>query len=252
MSRAQPSFVALIFACCLAQSPAFAADPISVPETKPDDMTMAVFLDRLMLAESGGRDHLRNPRSTAVGPFQLIEPTFLEVVRKHFAAETANLTPAQLLALRTDRAFSRRVAEAYTIQNAVTLSRAALAPTFPHLRLAYLVGPSAAIRVLNVPPHTPSAMILGPAAIKANPFLARMTAADLIAKAARDIAETPASTAGHSPSPADAAAQGSAGPSVPVSCDLRRPACQRWLALARQRLASGQPATLRRPLRPGR
>ena len=37
----------------------------------PPALTLETFLDRLMMAESDGRDELRNPRSTAVGPFNL-------------------------------------------------------------------------------------------------------------------------------------------------------------------------------------
>lgn len=206
---------------------------------------METFLDRLMMAELGGRDTLRNSRSTAVGPFQLIEPTFLEVVRKHFAAETASLTLPQMLALRTDRSFSRRVAETYTKQNAALLAKAGVAPTFPHLRLAYLVGPSAALRVVRMPANTPAALVLGPAAIKANPFLARMTVSDLIAKAARDLAVHPATTAGVVPPPSQkSSAQAQTGaPAIPVRCNLQLATCRRWLELAKHRVAEGQPVT---------
>jgi hypothetical protein len=44
------------------------------------------FLDRLMSAESGGLAHAKNPRSTALGPFQFIKSTFLEITRRHFPA----------------------------------------------------------------------------------------------------------------------------------------------------------------------
>lgn len=288
------------------------AKPAAAPE-----MTMETFLDRLMMAESGGRDHLRNPRSTAVGPFQLIEPTYLEIVGRYFTAETEGLSLEQVLALRTDRRFARRVAEAYTRQNAGSLARAGIAPTYINVRLAYLVGPSAAIRIARVSAQTRVALILGPAVIKANPFLARMTAADIIGKVARDIgaggdarvpvpavagaatvvassdpprdaaAVAPAASAGQvaalvapppappakdaekprhaaavvpPPSPAaaipapaasvrapapvpapKAVSGGAAAPIVSAQCNPQRPACQRWLALARQRVAGGTP-----------
>lgn len=193
-----------------------------------------------MHAESGGNDLARNPRSTAVGPFQFIEATFLEVVARNFSAETAGLAPPQVLALRTNRSFARKVAEAYTVENAGRLSASGVAPTFAHLRLAYLVGPAAAVRVVKVPPHTPAAMVLGPAAIRANPFLARYTTADLVARAARDVAVDPAATAGVTPRPGTPGKAAKRAPVVTPACNLAQPSCRRWLALAERRAVRGQ------------
>ena len=150
-------------------------------------MTTETFLDRLMLAESGGRDDARNPRSTATGPYQFIESTFLDVVRRHFAQETIALTDPQILTLRTDRVFARRAAEAFSRDNAAALTAEGVAATFPNLRLAFLLGPSAAIRVLQAPPEAALGPLLGAPVLIANPFMAGLTAADLTARAARDL-----------------------------------------------------------------
>lgn len=209
-----------------------------------DAAAMAAFLDRTMRTESDGNDLATNPRSTALGAFQFVEATFLEVAARHFAAETAGLTPAQILAKRTDRAFARKAAEAYTRSNAGQLAAAGIQPTFAHLRLAYLVGPSAAVRVVRMPPQTPAALVLGPAAIRANPFLARYTTADLVARAAGDVG--PAATAAIAPPQPDAGggkpASKGARPAraVTPACNLAHASCRKWLALAERRLARGQ------------
>src|SRR5262249_20710849 len=130
----------------------------------------------------------RNPRSTAVGPFQFIESTFLEVTQRHFQAETGALASAEVLKLRTDRAFSRRVAEAFTRDNAATLAAAGLPATFGNLRLAFLAGPDGAVRVLKAEPQTTAVAILGRRVAQANPFMAGMSAADLARWSARNIA----------------------------------------------------------------
>ena len=67
----------------------------STPPTAPE-LTIDGFLDRLMMAESGGNDAARNQRSTALGPFQFIKSTFVEVARRHFAEETATLSPSAI------------------------------------------------------------------------------------------------------------------------------------------------------------
>jgi hypothetical protein len=210
--------------------PATAATPASQPNADPG---MAQFLDRLMMAESAGRDHARNPRSTALGPYQFIVSTFLEVTRRHFAAETQALDLAQLLALRTDRAFARRAAEAYTKDNAALLAAQGLAASHPNLRLAFLVGPGAAVRVLQSPPEAPLAGLLGPGVIRANPFMLGMSAAGLIAKSARDV--DPRAVIWVPPAIAGGAFR-PARPAIAVACDLTRPSCRRWLALAERRV----------------
>lgn len=213
------------------------------------ELTMERFLDRLMQAESGGRAYAKNPRSTALGPFQFIASTWLQVVRKSFAEETEPLRADQILELRTDRLFSRRAAEVYTEQNAAHLVAQGHKATFPNLRLAFLVGPGAAVRVLAAKPETPAAHLLGATVIGANPFMAGMTAEDLIARCARDVTADPASTAGVTPSPelvlkamADGTLQlsenpkkKSSKPRIAVRCDLSLPSCRRWLALAERR-----------------
>lgn len=209
-------------------------------QTDPSaDVALSAFLDRLMMAESGGRDEARNPRSTAVGAYQFIESTFLDLARRHFAAETAGLSPAAVLALRTNREFARRAAQLYTQENAAALTAAGLVPSWVNLRLAFLLGAGGAIRVLQAPSETSLENLVGAAVIRANPFMQRLTAAGLIARATRDIDMAPGShptVLATAPSP----------PAIKVSCDLDRPSCRRWLALAKKRVARGLPAQVAR------
>ncbi|MGE0053879.1 MAG: hypothetical protein AB7S74_06680 [Hyphomicrobium sp.] len=235
-----------------AQSGTTTSDPADVvtdtaaqPEsgTKPtlvEELTMKVFLDRLMRAESGGRLNARNPRSTAFGPYQFIASTWLMIANKHFTKEMEGLRADQVLALRTDLGLSRRAAEIYTHQNAAYLIARGHRATFPNLRLAFLVGPSAAARVLSAPANAAASTLLGGGVIAANPFMARLTASGLIARAARDILADPGSLAGVTPDPAlvRAAANGegeSKRPAIAVPCELSLPSCRRWLALAQRR-----------------
>jgi hypothetical protein len=198
-------------------------------ETGPSAMTLETFLDRLMMAESSGQDAARNPRSTAVGPFQFIRETFLAVVRRHFSEETMSLSEEALLRLRQDRAFARRAAEAYSKDNAALLAREGLATSFTHLRLAYLAGPSGAVRVLRAPPQTKVSALLSSAAISANTFLANMTAQELIAKCARDLDVNAASLAGIAADNSPAAHPGR--PRIDIKCNQKLPSCRRWVAL---------------------
>ncbi len=223
-------------------------------------MTMDMYLDRLMRAESGGRLNARSATSSALGPFQFIDETFRIVVRRHFAAETATLTPPQILALRTDLAFSRRAAEAFTKDNASLLVGAGIPATFQNLRLAYLLGAGGAIKVLQTDPAMPLPTLLPANVIRANSFMRPLTASGLIARAARDVAVQPSSVAGivATPAatadvsaavatvpPANPAAVGTGtikvaaivpkAPAIVVNCDLGLASCRKWLATEQRR-----------------
>ncbi len=192
-----------------------------------------LFLDRLMMAESDGRDYLRNRRSSALGPYQFIKGTFLYVTRRHFQDRIAGLSKAQILALRTDREFSRKVVAQYARELAVHLARKGIATTYGHLRLAYLLGPSGATRVLQAKPTMLVRRLISRAAVVANPFLANMTAQQIIERANRDISMDRSKelavrlqeTRKSKPS------------GIRVRCNLARPSCRRWLALRKRKLA---------------
>ena len=261
-----------VFACVLTGNAASMTEgPAAGPKgaetaTGAPDTAFEAFLDRLMRAESNGQDHAANPRSTALGPFQFIKSTFIEVARRHFVSEVATLNDDAVLALRTNRGFARRAATAFCKDNLALLSEQGLKPTFGHLRLAFLVGPSAAARLLQAAPATPVAEILGSGVITANPFMRGRNAADLIARAARDVgadhvgprqvALQPGTTiAGANPRIAPRRSVAAIAP----ACSQKLASCRRWVALrivahaqnTRQKAASRSATSGRRDTRRG-
>jgi hypothetical protein len=183
---------------------AITVPPKGTEQGSPQAFPMEEFLDRLMAAESGGHLHKKNPRSTALGPFQFIESTFLVVVNKHFPNEVAGLTEREVLARRTEIVFSRQAARAYANELISALKKNGLPATTRNVRIAFLVGPSAAVRLLKAPPHRPLKGVLSADAIAANPFMWGATIAKLVRKAAADVSAT-AATMGPGPSLADPA-----------------------------------------------
>lgn len=210
--------------------------PSEPPAEAPEKANLPVqtFLDRLMMAESDGRLHARNPRSTALGPFQFIESTFLEVARRHFPDEVAGLTDAQILAKRTDPEFSRRAALAYTRDNAAHLAGHGVEATSVNLRLAFLIGPTGAARLLQATADTPVSAILGSEVLTANPFMASMTAADLLRKAALDLSGNGRVTG---------LGTRTARPKLVIRCNLGLASCRRWVALRKRKLARQRQAS---------
>jgi hypothetical protein len=107
-----------------------------------------------------------------------------------------------------------------------------------------LVGPYAAVRVMQASPGASVSELLGPAVLKANPFMAGKTAADLIARAARDVSKD---DDGPDSAPAPRVRTASAAPAPRVAprphvltaekakCSEKLPSCRRLNALRAQK-----------------
>ncbi len=200
-------------------------------ELTGDTRDFETYLDRLMMAESGGRLTAKNPRSTALGPYQFISSTWLSVTRNYLADDVAGLDVQKVLALRTDRDLSRKAAAAYTRENAAHLASEGLATTYGNLRLAFLLGAGGATKVLQAKPDTPLVSLLGPRVIRANPFMARLTAEGLAQRSAREISIDPSKRLA-----VNGVKVKPKGPQIRVRCNLSRPSCRRWLAMEKSKL----------------
>lgn len=191
----------------------------------------ALFLDRLMQAESGGRLDAKNPRSSALGPFQFIQSTFHHIVMRYLPELAEGKTYPEIQQMRTNLEASRLAALIYTRENAAYLNERGVEPEAGHLRLAFLLGPNGAAKVIAAEPKTPVSDLLSVAAVAANPFMRDMSAEQLIGRAKRE-------AAGLKPLPLVALAKArSAHPKINVRCNLKLASCRKWLALAKKRLA---------------
>ena len=188
-----------------------------------------LFLDRLTRAESGGRQYAKNRASSALGPFQFLGTTFLDVVRRNFPALASGKTDADILALRTDFQVSRDVALIYTRENAGALAAKGKETTAANLRLAFFAGANGALRVLEAEPDALVSTLLSQAAIAANPFLRNMTASQLLARPSRE-AEGLDLTGGRCAPKVTGCSLG-----ILVHCNLGLASCRHWVALAEKR-----------------
>lgn len=166
------------------------------------------LIDQIISVESGGKN-TPNPNSSASGVGQFIDGTWLDMLAKHRPDLTGSRE--ELLALKNDPALSREMTAAYAGDNAGILSKSGLPVTPGTQYLAHFAGPQGAVGILNANPSAPAGSILGDRVVKANPFLANMSAGDLAAWADRKMGgkAAPMSMAG----PATPAA----APSAPMS-----------------------------------
>lgn len=141
-------------------------------------------VNRIIGVESGGNATAQNPNSTAGGLGQFLDSTWLATVRQHRPDIAAGKSAAQILALKKDsspegRKLQREMTAAYTGDNAEYLTNRGVSTTPGKLYLAHFLGPAGAVQTAKADPSTPIVNIVGQDVVRANPFLAGMTAADV-------------------------------------------------------------------------
>ena len=197
------------------------------------------LIDSIIGVESGGNPNARNPNSSASGLGQFIDSTWLATIRQA-RPDLANKSDEELLALKTDPQLSREMTQAYADQNRAILTKAGVPVTDGNTYLAHFAGPGGAVKVLQADPTAPVADILGPAVVKANPFLATMTAADLQAWADKKMG---GKTAQAQPAPASPAA----APTAPLTVPQQAPIFPAAQAAPSQGAAPYQPSGIEAP-----
>jgi hypothetical protein len=123
------------------------------------------ILARIAQVESGGNPNAAATGSSAKGLFQFTDPTF------------ARYAPAG--ADPMDPTVNADAGARLLKDNAAGLSAAGIQPSAGSLYLAHFAGLGGARKLMTADPATPAGDILGEGAVKANPFLAKMSVADL-------------------------------------------------------------------------
>lgn len=125
-------------------------------------------------SESGNNPNARptNPdgslRSSALGPNQFIDDTWMQFAQQNPALFPPNLTRNETLALRTNRNLSERATQWYAGRNAPHLQSAGVPVNDATLALAHQFDGPVAARIATAPPNTPVDQIVGAAAMNAN------------------------------------------------------------------------------------
>jgi hypothetical protein len=143
------------------------------------------LIDSIIGAESGGNPNAQNSNSSASGPGQFIDSTWLSTIKSARPDLAQGKSDAELLALKTDPDLGRQMTEAYANQNQAILSKNGLPVTPGTTYLAHFAGPQGAVKVLQADPNASVEDVLGSSVVKANPFLKGMTTQGLQAWAAK-------------------------------------------------------------------
>lgn len=125
------------------------------------------FVQRVDRAEGRGS----NPNSSASGVGQFIESTWLNLFKKYYPTQAANMSRDAILALRDNADISYDLIKKYATENARVLQSAGVHVDEAALQLAHFLGAGDAAKVLSAAPGTPLAGLISQASINANPTI---------------------------------------------------------------------------------
>ncbi|HEV2748576.1 MAG TPA: hypothetical protein VGW34_14935, partial [Allosphingosinicella sp.] len=133
---------------------------------------------RIRRAESNGDDAADNPKSSAFGRYQFTAGTWRSYYIRRYGR--GGLSDQAIAAKRRDPALNEVLMNDLLADNARALDAAGQPETAGSLYLLHFAGEAGGLAVLRAAPDTPVERILGAEVIRANPFLAGMSAADLL------------------------------------------------------------------------
>jgi hypothetical protein len=143
----------------------------------------------IITAESNGNPRDKNKKSSATGPAQFLDDTWLEMISAYRPALATGHSPKEILALRRDPDLSREMTTRFMQRNARILRKRNLPVTPGTLYLTHFAGVGGAVALLSGPDKEHAATIMAKAdasghltrakIVAANPFLAEFTVADL-------------------------------------------------------------------------
>jgi hypothetical protein len=148
-----------------------------------------VIVEQIIKIESDGDPDAKNKRSSATGPGQFLDETWLRLIRVHRPDLFAGRSEGAVLELRRDAKIAREITARFTEQNAEMLRRRSLPVTPGTLYLGHFAGGAGAVAILSALDQEDAASVMASAdvtgrtsrerLVKANPFLERLTVADL-------------------------------------------------------------------------
>ena len=150
---------------------------------------VSALVEQIIAVESNGDPNAKNSRSSATGPGQFLDETWLDLVRAYRPDLARGRNARGTLELRREPKLAREIIVRYVERNVAALRQRGLPVTAGTLYLAHFAGGAGAVAILSAPDNSDAALVLANAnstgrtkrerLIKANPFLEHFTVADL-------------------------------------------------------------------------
>lgn len=116
----------------------------------------------------------KNPASSAYGPYQFIDSTFVGQFRKHYPEQARGMSDRDIVRLKNSpegREISADLGPKFIAENAKVVEGAGFEPNAGNVYLAHFLGPRDALRILRADPEDSVTEIVDPASIRANKVL---------------------------------------------------------------------------------
>jgi hypothetical protein len=160
---------------------------------KRDELTgraaINAVVERIIGVESNGDPTAKNSRSSATGPGQFLNETWLDLIQAYRPDLTRGRSESETLELRREPKLAREITTRFVERNAAMLRQRGLPVTAGTVYLAHFAGGAGAVAILSAPENADAALVMasGDATgrskreqiIEANPFLEHFTVADL-------------------------------------------------------------------------
>ena len=147
-----------------------------------------VIAARIICAESNGNAYQKNRRSSASGAAQFIDETWLRMVRT-YRPDLAKVSRKELLELRHNTELALEITGRLVERNSESLRSRQLPVTPGNLYLLHFAGAGGAVALLSADETEDAGSVMAQAdatgqskrerVVRANPFLARFTVADI-------------------------------------------------------------------------
>ena len=160
---------------------------------KRDELTggaaINAVVERIIGVESNDDPTAKNSRSSATGPGQFLNETWLDLIQAYRPDLTRGRSESETLELRREPKLAREITTRFVERNAAMLRQRGLPVTAGTVYLAHFAGGAGAVAILSAPENADAALVMASAdatgrskreqIIKANPFLEHFTVADL-------------------------------------------------------------------------
>lgn len=118
--------------------------------------------------ESGGNVNAASSTSSATGPAQFIDSTWINMMQKNAPGLIQGKSREEILAMRSDPEVSGAMVDAYAKENASVLAGAGIEATPENLHFAHTFGGGGAVKMLSADPRAAAANLSSRAAVEAN------------------------------------------------------------------------------------
>jgi AraC-like DNA-binding protein len=122
--------------------------------------TINAVVERIIGVESNGNLDAKNGHSSATGPGQFLNETWLELIRTYRPDLAKGRSESKILELRRDTKLVREIATRFVERNASMLRRRGLPVTAGTVYLAHFAGGAGAVAILSAPDSADAALVM--------------------------------------------------------------------------------------------